>query len=66
MAKVLEGQIPQLAKAVAREEVPHAEWETNGSGSSRRTTRKPRSGSRSSSGSRSTGRSRARSGSRSS
>jgi ferritin-like metal-binding protein YciE len=66
MAKFLEGQIPQLAKAVAREEIPHAEWDTNASGSSRRTTRKPRSGSRSSSGSRSTGRSRSRAGSRSS
>ena len=48
MAKFLEGQIPQLAKAVAREEVPHAEWGTNGARSSRRTTSKRRSGSRSS------------------
>jgi len=47
MAKFLEGQIPQLAKAVAREEVPHAEWGTNGSGTRRRTTSRARSGSRS-------------------
>ncbi|MEA2418769.1 MAG: hypothetical protein QOE60_975 [Thermoleophilaceae bacterium] len=41
MAKFLEGQIPQLTKAVAREEIPAAERRTNGgarrAGGSRRT-----------------------------
>jgi ferritin-like metal-binding protein YciE len=37
MAKFLEGQIPQLTKAVAREEIPAAERRTNGS-SRRRTS----------------------------
>jgi ferritin-like metal-binding protein YciE len=36
MAKFLERQIPQLAKAVAREEIPHAEWESNGARSRQR------------------------------
>ena len=51
MAKFLEKQIPQLAKAVAREEVPAAE-RRNGRSSSRRTSsaRRSSSSSRSSSG----------------
>ena len=60
MAKFLEKQIPQLAKAVAREEIPAAE---RGNGRPRSTSR--RSSSRSSRGS-SNGSSRASSGSRSS
>jgi rubrerythrin len=36
MAKFLEGQIPQLTKSVAREEIPAAERRTNGSRSRRR------------------------------
>jgi ferritin-like metal-binding protein YciE len=36
MAKFLEGQIPQLTKSVAREEIPAAERRTNGSRSGRR------------------------------
>ena len=36
MAKFLEGQIPQLTKTVAREEIPAAERRTNGSRSRRR------------------------------
>jgi hypothetical protein len=36
MAKFLEGQIPQLTKSVAREEIPAAERRTNGSSSRRR------------------------------
>jgi ferritin-like metal-binding protein YciE len=43
MAKFLEGQIPQLAKAVAREEIPAAEWGTNGTRPSRRGTSRTRS-----------------------
>jgi ferritin-like metal-binding protein YciE len=58
MAKFLEGQIPQLAKAVAREEIPAAQWTKTG------TTRRKSSRSTSSGNGRS--RSRARSGSRSS
>jgi ferritin-like metal-binding protein YciE len=48
MAKFLEGQIPQLTKSVAREEIPAAERRTNG-GSRRRTAarRSTSSGSRS-------------------
>jgi ferritin-like metal-binding protein YciE len=49
MAKFLEGQIPQLTKSVAREEIPAAE--RNGGRSRRRSS--SRSGGRSSSGSRS-------------
>jgi ferritin-like metal-binding protein YciE len=60
MAKFLEKQIPQLAKAVAREEIPAAERRNGTSrSSSRRSTRSSRSSSngssRSSSGSRSSG-----------
>jgi ferritin-like metal-binding protein YciE len=58
MAKFLEGQIPQLSKAVAREEIPAAEWETNGSRSRRGSRSRSGSGSGSRSGS---GGSRARS-----
>jgi ferritin-like metal-binding protein YciE len=49
MAKFLEGQIPQLTKSVAREEIPAAERRTNG-GSRRRTAsrRSSSNGSRSS------------------
>jgi len=49
MAKFLEGQIPQLSKAVAREEIPAAQW-TNGAARSRRSSSsrsRARSGSRS-------------------
>jgi ferritin-like metal-binding protein YciE len=60
MAKFLEKQIPQLAKAVAREEIPVAERRNGSSG-----TRRRRSSSRSRSASSST-RSRSSSGSRSS
>src|ERR671916_814652 len=54
MAKFLTGQIPQLAKAVAREEIPAAE-RRNGGGSRRRSSSRSRSSSSnsSSSGSRS-------------
>jgi ferritin-like metal-binding protein YciE len=50
MAKFLEGQIPQLTKAVAREEIPAAERRRNGS-SGRSTSRSRASTARSSSGS---------------
>ena len=67
MAKFLEGQIPQLTKSVAREEIPAAERRTSG-GSRRRTAsrRSSSNGSRSSaSSSRGRSSSRARSTSRS-
>jgi ferritin-like metal-binding protein YciE len=58
MAKFLEKQIPQLAKAVAREEIPAAERRNGSSGTRRRSSARSRSASsstrsRSSSGSRS-------------
>jgi ferritin-like metal-binding protein YciE len=57
MAKFVEGQIPQLAKAVAREEIPAAERRANGGARRRRSASRSRSASsgsrRSSSGSRS-------------
>jgi ferritin-like metal-binding protein YciE len=55
MAKFLEKQIEQLAKAVAREEIPAAEWSNGGSSSRRRSSsRSSASRSRSSSNGRST------------
>jgi ferritin-like metal-binding protein YciE len=61
MAKFLEGQIPQLAKAVAREEIPAAERRNGAS----RSTRSRSAASSRSTRSRSTGRSRSSSRSRS-
>jgi ferritin-like metal-binding protein YciE len=63
MAKFLEGQIPQLTKAVAREEIPARERRTNGG--RRRTTSRRRSSSKGARASASSTRSRARSTSRS-
>jgi ferritin-like metal-binding protein YciE len=60
MAKFLEGQIQQLTKAVAREEIPHAEWTTT-----RKRARSNGNRATRSNGARSSGR-RAKSGSRSS
>jgi ferritin-like metal-binding protein YciE len=67
MAKFLAGQIPQLTKAVAREEIPASERRATGGTRRRSTARRSSSnGSRSSTSSRSSGsRSRARSTSRS-
>jgi hypothetical protein len=65
MAKFIEGQIPQLTKAVAREEIPAAERRTNGTSRRRSASRSrgssgggssSRTRSKSSSGSRSTAR----------
>jgi ferritin-like metal-binding protein YciE len=54
MAKFLEKQIEQLAKAVAREDIPSAEWHNGGSSTRRRSSsRKSSSSSRSSSNGRS-------------
>ena len=47
MARFLEGQIPQLSRAVAREEVPASERRPNGGGTRRRATARRGSGSRS-------------------
>jgi ferritin-like metal-binding protein YciE len=63
MAKFLEGQIPQLTKAVAREEIPARERRTNGG--RRRTTSRRRSSTNAARASASSSRSRARSTSRS-
>jgi hypothetical protein len=60
MAKFLEGQIPQLTKGVAREEIPAAERRRNGS-SSRRRASSSRSRSSRSSGRRTRSSSRSRS-----